>query len=564
MRTFGSLKLHDDRWVMADVEPHVCIRLKQIFPRVPKTQGPPFVFSADLGTAADLDWFVTRYPLALTKADREALRRARRRYEATQVELEQILAPDYVPPSRVGLKPDAELRVYQAQVADVLLHAHGLLLGDEVGLGKTYAACGAFLNPGALPAVAVCYAHLQKQWRGVVEGFTSLTAHMIKGTQPYTLPGADVYIFRWSQIAGWHDAIPLLGVRTVAYDEVQELRTGTKSMKGQAAWALSGAATFKIGLSATPIYNYGSEIWQIMQYLRRDVLGPYDDFYREWTSRGSIRNPEALGSFLREQHAFLRRTKRDVGKDMPPVNRIVENIAYDEKSVRSIDDIAHALAIRASSGQFIERGQAARELDMLVRKQTGVAKAKFVADFARMVVASGEPVVLAGWHRDVYEIWNERLADLQPVMYTGSESPAAKARSLDAFVAGETDVFIMSLRSGAGLNGLERRASTIIFGELDWSPGVHHQCIGRLDREGQDNYPVTAIFLVTDEGSDPPMIEVLGIKAAEASAIIDPGLGVQHVYTDETHIQKLVARYLEKRGRASSEQLDMQQGADDA
>jgi hypothetical protein len=73
----------------------------------------------------------------------------------------------------------------------------------------------------------------------------------------------------------------------------------------------------------------------------------------------------------------------------------------------------------------------------------------------------------------------------------------------------------MSLRSGAGLDGLQKRCSTMVFGELDWSPGVHHQCIGRLDREGQEQ-PVTAMFLVCDDGSDPPMMEVLGLKAAAA------------------------------------------------
>jgi hypothetical protein len=132
-------------------------------------------------------------------------------------------------------------------------------------------------------------------------------------------------------------------------------------------------------------------------------------------------------------------------------------------------------------------------------------------------------------------------------MYTGSESPAGKERQKNAFLNGETDVLILSLRAGAGLDGLQKRCSTIIFGELDWSPGVHHQCIGRLDREGQENYPVTAIFLVTDEGSDPPMIEVLGLKASEAAQVVDPSLGVQTVHTDASHIQRLVARYLQNR-----------------
>ena len=45
------------------------------------------------------------------------------------------------------------------------------------------------------------------------------------------------------------------------------------------------------------------------------------------------------------------------------------------------------------------------------------------------LVEAGEPVLLGGWHREVYRIWNEALADLNPLMFTGSESQPAKARA---------------------------------------------------------------------------------------------------------------------------------------
>jgi hypothetical protein len=60
--------------------------------------------------------------------------------------------------------------------------------------------------------------------------------------------------------------------------------------------------------------------------------------------------------------------------------------------------------------------------------------------------------------------------------------------------------------------------------------------------------PVTAIFLVVDEGSDPPMMEVLGLKASEASQILDPTLGVQSARSDGGGLRALVARYLDRRG----------------
>ena len=284
----------------------------------------------------------------------------------------------------------------------------------------------------------------------------------------------------------------------------------------------------------------------VMQFIDETVLGPYADFEREWTdNHGRIPDPKALGTYLREQHVLLRRLKSDVGQELPKVSRIVEYVDYDAKTVQSIEALAHSLAIRASTGAFVERGQAARELDMMVRQATGLSKARAVAQFVRLLVEAGESVLLLGWHRAVYDIWLEELKDYQPAMYTGSETAAQKHREKQRFLSGDTPIQIMSLRSGAGIDDLQHRCSVAVFGELDWSPGIHQQVIWRLDREGQ-LYPVTAFFLVCAEGSDPPIMDVLGIKASEATQIVDPHLGVQKTDDDTTNLRKLVERYLSK------------------
>lgn len=183
-----------------------------------------------------------------------------------------------------------------------------------------------------------------------------------------------------------------------------------------------------------------------------------------------------------------------------------------------------------------------------MRQATGIAKARHVARFVRILVEAGERVLLAGWHREVYRIWLEEFKDLQPALYTGSETAAGKERVKQAALRGEVNPLILSLRSGAGLDGLQEQFDIVVFGELDWSPGIHHQVIGRVDRD-RDGGPrqVTAIFLVTEEGSDPPMMDVLGLKASEAAGIVDPSLGVQQTHSDTSAIQRLVQRYLDRR-----------------
>ena len=188
--------------------------------------------------------------------------------------------------------------------------------------------------------------------------------------------------------------------------------------------------------------------------------------------------------------------------------------------------------------------RAAGELDGLVRQATGVAKAPYVAEFVRLLLESGEKVVLFGWHREVYSIWMEKLADFNPVMYTGSESPAQKQRAKEAFVSGDSQVLIMSLRAGAGLDGLQHVCSTVVYGELDWSPGVHEQCTGRVYRDEQGN-PVMVYFLVSEDGSDPIVSDVLGVKREQIEGVRNPGENlVERIDIGENQLRALARKFL--------------------
>jgi hypothetical protein len=541
------LERDPDGWVMAAVDPHVRIRLKQLFPRIDKTATPPYRFQDTPEIATDLEWFLSRYPMQIGDSDLHALRDRRRLFEENLAEIGRIMAPGYVPPALAGLRDGQSLRHYQVQLVELVRRSKRVLCADEGGLGKTYEAAGAFLLPGALPAVAICYPHLQNQWRSKIESFTNLRCHVVKTTRPYSLPdSADVVIFRWSQLIGWTDAWSVIQPRAIAFDECQELRTGMSAGRNRSAKVLADQAEFVLGLTATPIYNWGVEIYNGFEVISPGVLGARDEFFREWCGGGDrIQDPKALGTHLRDQHCFLRRTRQDVGQELPKCSRIVEFVDYDEDQMRSVDDMARYLAVRATTGEFTERGKAVRELDLLVRHATGVSKAKAVAQFIRILVEGGERVLVGGWHRDVYDIWMRELRDLEPCMYTGTESPTQKQREADRFITGNPKPMFMSLRSGAGLDGIQQHCSVVVIGELDWSPGVHQQFIWRIDREGQTQ-PVSVFFLVTDDGSDPPMMELNGLKASEASQIIDPHLGVTVVDADESRLMALARAYLSK------------------
>lgn len=549
VRNYGKLYLSEDKkkWIIDKAEPHICIKLKAIFKKISATATQPFYLDNTPETCNDLLWFTERYPLSINDTDLFILKREKKSYVNTINELESILLPDYKP-REVKLNEGHEARPYQLTGVEVYMKCKRILIGDDVGLGKTVIGILSCLNKETLPCVAVVQTHLPKQWKSAVEMFTNLNVHIIKGTKPYDLPPADIYITKYSCLSGWVNVFEKGIFKSVIFDEVQELRHSS-SQRYEAAAALSNNVEYCLGLSATPIYNYGDEIFNVLNIIKPHCLGSKASFDREWCGYGKqVLDPKALGTYLRENFLMLRRTRADVGRELPPINKIVHTVGYNESSVQDAEKIAKQLAIKVTSGSFMERGQAARELDIFLRQMTGVSKATEVAAYVRMLLENGEPIVLAGWHRECYDIWMRELAEFKPVMFTGSESPAQKEESKRKFIDGETNLFIISLRSGVGLDGLQKRSNIVVIGELDWSPQVHLQLIGRLDRDGQQQQ-VTAIYLVSEFGSDPLIIDMLGIKSSQSHNIINPLTAVAEQHSDDSRIKLLAEKYLEKHSK---------------
>ena len=559
-RTYGNLAFSAEKqqWVIERLEPHVALRFKQLFPRVPKHSAGPFQLNANLDTAADLQWFLKRYPLEVQADDVELLESHASSFYYEQAEAERILLPDWKPTLRPGLLPGQHHREYQLQALDLVDRVKHLVLVDDIGLGKTYEGLGVALIPNALPLIIVVEPHLQMQWKEKAESFINLRVDTPQGNSPYDLPEADIYIFKYTQLSGWVDVLSSGWVKAIVFDEIQQLRTGTSSAKGQAASDIIKVVDIRVGLTATPLYNYGIEVFNIIDgFIKPGLLGSREDFLREWCTdqdgrRGVVKDPDALGTYLRESLVFLRRTKADVGQAAKQIAPHIEWVEPNQKAVQDSEDLAEQLALRTLSGTFTEAGQAAREFDLRLREMTGIAKAKATASYVRMLIETGTPVLLFGWHREVYRIWAEELADLNPLFYTGSETPAQKEKAKKDFIEGKSDLLIMSLRSGAGADGIQHRCSTVVFGEFDWSPKVHEQCIGRLDRDGQ-LYEVFVFYVATNYGSDPVIIDVLGLKAGQSRGIVDPGKKENSYQADANRIKRLAQEYLKSKGTALPE-----------
>lgn len=548
---------------VVECEPAVSEFVKRVFPGCVARRGR-ITFPVARRTTEDLNWLLTRWPMQLDCGEVLDEQRGLAIEHAARREGQLELEPVSEPPGFHG-----RLLPFQREGVAFLAANERSLLADDMGLGKTVTALAAVAHTGAFPVLVVCPPSVVRQWQRQAQAFLRMRAEgecvelppavqVLTGRGPKAgkpVPEAPITIVHYLVLSGWRDWIRERGFGAVVFDEAQELRR-PGSDKYAAASLISSGVRYVWALSGTPIYNYGEEIWAVMNAVDFVCLGGRDAFIREWCReyRGKyvINEPAVLGQYMRREGLMLRRRKDDVQADLPPKRRVVTVVGHDEDVYGRL--VANAVAIaRGYDGlkEWRERGEAARRIEEETRKATGTAKAPYVGDFVRGLVAAGERVLVFAYHHDVYDALMLALHGLRVVCMTGRESQAEKDGAVTAFGAGEADVALLSLRTSAGLDGLQRAGTCVVFAELDWSPAIHSQCEDRLHRQGlTSGESILCYYLVAETGSDEAIQEVLGLKIDQFAGLMGDEVTGESAEAREDATQR-ITRVIERLRRSA-------------
>lgn len=517
--TYGTLSYNrrSKCWTIKG-EPCVTELAKRLFPGCDGRGRGVARFTAHRRIIGDLNWLMLRYPLEIRQSDRKRWEESLDEAREYAFRREQALnAPETAQPPEGSFS--GTLLPFQQEGLGFMLASRRCLLADEMGLGKTVQALSFLATTAAYPAILVVPPHLIRNWQREIERFLNpdgrLRVHVIKGLTSQPLPEADIYLIHYLLLRGWKDVLPEAGFKTAIFDEIQELRRNGTG-KYSAASLLSESCENVIGLSGTPIYNQGGEIWNVVNILDFHFLGDWESFSREWCygyNRAMVAKPELLGEHLRREGLMLRRLKSDVLGELAPKRRLVQEIDWDDQVYRELmKPVADQLKILRATDDPSKRAIIEDAICQQQRQATGVAKAPFVAAFVRALLDGGEKVLLMAHHHAVMDIFRKELKTYHPGFITGRETDAQKDAASAAFMSGKTDLLCISLRSASGLN--LQRATCVVFGELDWSPAVHSQAEDRAHRIGQKD-SLLCYYLVSPRGSDRDMQDALGLKVSQ-------------------------------------------------
>jgi len=437
------------------------------------------------------------------------------------------------------------------------------LIGDQMGLGKTVQAI----------AVAACYREewpvlilvptsLRGAWEQALVKWLGLEASDAKsagakasasrasrratvaavgsGAEARKIDGATFVIVPYSLVGKMAGALAQKRFQVVVCDESHFLKD-SKAQRTKAVVPLLKNAKRALCLTGTPALSRPVEIFSQAEALRPMVFTKFGEFAARYCAgsrfgwQGSS-NAEELHAVL-SRLIMIRRLKKDVLTQLPAKSR--ERVAL---SLPHSAALTRVRAIRAKMDELREDfdggggggGRTLEEKRLMneLYQATAEAKTKPVAEYLETLLDSSETpgdasaavekFLFFGHHTCTLDAASEMLRRRKVpfIRIDGSTDTNARQSLVDRF---QTDrnarVAVLSIKA-AGMGLTLTAASTVIFGELSWTPGDIVQAEDRAHRIGQAN-AVNVHFLVAKDTVDDIMWGSVANKLETLGQVLD-------------------------------------------
>jgi len=422
----------------------------------------------------------------------------------------------------------------------------GVLIADEMGLGKTIQAIGIMNDQPVKTALVICPASLKLNWAREIDKWLNyyLPVHVVEKVGHHFPSKIGVVIINYDIVAKMLDRLSKVGWDILICDEAHLLKN-TEAKRTQAILGRAGMGGIKAGrrifMTGTPVESRPSEIFTIANTLRPDVFPVWLDFAMRYCNaymspyglqaRGSSKTAE-LQAKLR-QTMMIRRKKAEVLKDLPAkIRTIVEFSCPDLKIRKLVEEEMEAFEKeRAVFDELVKNGASpdivnaakleAQKRMHSIRRATTAAKMPQVLEFVENA-CENEKVVVFAKHHQVIDALEEKFRK-KCVVITGKTPSFGKGCRQDLVDQFQTDpettVFIGQVNA-AGVGLTLTSASTVIFVEYDWRPGVLDQAEDRCHRIGQRD-SVTCYYLVLEKSLDAVMLASINSKRSVINEAID-------------------------------------------
>ncbi|MCX4985249.1 DEAD/DEAH box helicase [Streptomyces sp. NBC_00572] len=457
-------------------------------------------------------------------------------------------------PAPAGL--DATLRAYQARALSWLAHTGGIgfgaVLADDMGLGKTLTAISYTLhryeNGQRGPVLVVCPSSLVTNWEREFRRFApQLDVTVYHGTRrSLELAGERTVVLTTYGVLRRDDELGSHAWDLVIADEAQHAKNHASSTTRRLHGLTSAN---RLALTGTPVENNLSELWTLLDWANPGLFGPLKTFRSRYAAAAE-RDPDgpAARALARLIAPFLlRRRKTDphVAPELPAkvesrriVELTAEQIALYEAVVReTMEQLAHSPSL-ARSGLVFKLITALKQITNHPAHYWGEehpgparvdeftarsAKLEALAELAETITSRGEAALVFTSYVTMGRLLTEHLTHLghRPLFLHGGLDTRQRQELVDAFQAGRSPLFVLSVKAG-GTGLTLTRASHVVHFDRSWNAAVEDQASDRAHRIGQ-RHTVTVHRLVTRGTIEDRIDQLLTHKRALQETVLGTG-----------------------------------------
>ena len=439
----------------------------------------------------------------------------------------------------------AELRPYQLDGYNWLSRLAnwgvGACLADDMGLGKTIQALAVILErASAGPALVVAPVSVCINWINESNKFAPTLNTILFGPKDRkevlnNLKPFDLVVCSYGLLLHESELISEVQWTTTVLDEAQAIKN-FKAKRTKAALDLK--SEFKLITTGTPVENRLSELWTLFSFINPGLLGTQQDFSAKFAVPIERDNDTKMRNSLKKtlRPFLLRRTKNQVLEELPPKTEI--NISIE----MSTEESAFYEALRRSS---------VAQIESMKDKKGGAVHLRILAELTKLRRACCHPALITNEIKIessklsmFIEIVNGLIENMHKALVfsqftgylsiirdtcdkmgikyqylDGATSMKERQQRVNAFQAGDGDIFLISLKAGGvGLN--LTAADYVIHMDPWWNPAVEDQASDRAHRIGQQ-HPVTVYRFVTKGTIEEKIITLHKRKRELVDSLLD-------------------------------------------
>jgi len=432
-----------------------------------------------------------------------------------------------------GIK--GEMRPYQKLGVEFFLNNKGRgMLADGMGAGKTIQSLAYLVKAEHKRTLVISPASVKFSWKNEVKRWTNLKSFVIDSQTIFSEISheVNVIIINYDILGKFKNELLKAKFDCMVADEATYVKSPTAT-RSKIVKMLAKNIPSVIFLTGTPLLSRPVELYNMLTMIDPYTWNDYYSFcgryceghmgYFGYEAKGATNLEELQGKISKY---FLRRTKDQILKELPPKNFIEYPVELDKETKVLYYKAANNLIeyLKQNKGKTDKQAEKTMRAEKLVkinllREINTMGKLTAAKELIDSIIESGEKVlVFSSFNAPLLELQEEYL---DSCLIIGSTPVEERETVVKRFQTNpDCKIFFGGYKS-AGIGITLTAASNVILLDMPWTNADKNQTIDRAHRIGSTAESLNIYEFYTEKTIDEFMKKLLNRKQKIFDQVID-------------------------------------------